>query len=59
MVLEYIRSHPGCHRRDIAGELSMDCDHVHEVVVALSLRGLAYQNQESREHFSIVDGWAR
>lgn len=58
-VLEYIRAHPGCARIDIAGSLSLNCDHVREVVVALSVRGLAYQNQETRCHYSIVDGWAR
>ena len=57
-VLEYIRAHPGCARIDIAGDLAMDCDHVRDVVNALSVRGEAYQNQETREHFSIVDGWA-
>ncbi len=58
-ILEYIRTHPGCHRIDIAGGLELDCDHVHDVVAQLSVRGLAYQNQETREHYSIVDGWAR
>jgi predicted transcriptional regulator len=59
VVLEYIKAHPGCSRSDIAGSLPIDCDYVREVVMALSVDGLAYQNQETREHFSIVDGWAR
>lgn len=59
VVLEYIKAHPGCSRSDIARALPMDCDYVHDVVAALSVDGLAYQNQETREHYSIVDGWAR
>ena len=58
-VLEYIKKHPGCYRSDIAKALQMSCDDVREAVIALSVQGLAYQNQETREHFSIVDGWAR
>jgi hypothetical protein len=58
-VLEYIRAHPGCSRLDIADALSLWGDQVYEVVVALSVRNLAYQNQETRCHYSIVEGWAR
>ncbi len=58
-VLEYIKKHAGCHRVDIAKALQMSCDDVREAVIALSVEGLAYKNQETLEHFSIVDGWAR
>ncbi len=58
-VLEFIKSHAGCHRVDIATSRAMSCADVREVVVALSALGLCYQNQETLEHFSIVDGWAR
>jgi hypothetical protein len=66
LVIRHIKAHPGCSRSDIARAIwpqsttpSADCDRVRKAVIALTVEGLAYQNQETREHYSIVDGWAR